>query len=182
MTLSKTFVGTSILAIYCMFGAAISGQAANSILLPNSAYSAQILNLSVDDDPLCELARQLAAWVCGDTANAGISKLTDGFVDQVDEATWESLEPLIRRSMDKIDVILDPIESPSLDPFDAGSSALMPDTSSWTTEEMGDDLCERALAAAEEICNSEDPDHEYAGMLFRQMRWVLEDLYDQAKP
>lgn len=182
MTLSKTFVGTAILAIYGMFGAAISGQGDSRISLSKSTCQAQVLNFSMDDDSLCEAARQLADWVCGYNSIMGIDQLTDGFVDQVDWTTWDSLEPLITRSMDNIDTILDPNKSPSLDPFDAGSSALMPDTSSWTTEETGDDLCERAQAAADRICNSTDPDHEYAGILIRQMRYVLEDLYDQAQP
>lgn len=182
MTLSKTFVGTAILAIYGMFGAAISGQGDSRISLSKSACQAQTLNFSMDDDSLCEAARQLAAWVCGNSMRVGIDQLTDGFVDKVDGVTWVSLKPLIISSIAEIDTILDPNKSPSLSPPDAGSWALAIDTSSMTTEVMGDDLCERAQAAADEICNSEDPDHEYAGMLIRQMRWMLEDLFDQAQP
>lgn len=182
MTLSKTFVGTTILAMYCILGSISFGQESIRSSLLKSSSQAQSLNFSMDEDPLCLLARQLAAWICGDTANDGIDQLTDGFVDEVDESTWDSLEPLITRSIADIDLILDPNKMPSLDPYDAGSCAVAPDTSSWTTEDMGDDLCERALAAVEELCNSTEPDQEYAGMLIREMRYVLEDLYDQAQP
>ncbi|MCH8822806.1 MAG: hypothetical protein IH984_04785 [Planctomycetes bacterium] len=182
MTLSKTFVGTTIFAMSCMLGAAISGQDASRNSLSKSTCQSQVLSFSMDEDPLCVLARQLAEWICGNSMKLGIDQLTDGFVDQVDWANWDSLEPLITRSMDKIDVILDPNQTPSLDPFDAGSGALMLNTSSMTTEDMGDDLCESARKAAEEICNASNPDHEYAGTLFRQTRWLLADLYDRAKP
>ena len=183
MTLSKTFVGSTILAMYCMLGAAISGQDASRISLSKSTCQAQVLNFSTDeDDPLCIAARQLADWVCGYNSIMGIDQLTDGFVDQVDWTTWDSLEPLILNSIAEIDLILDPDISPSLDPFDAGSGVLAPNTSFLTTDEIGDDACERARKAMEEICNSNDPDHDYAGMIIRQLRWELEDLYDQAQP
>jgi len=165
-----------------MLGAAISGQDASRNSLSKSTCQAQVLSFSMDDDSLCEAARQLADWVCGYNSIMGIDQLTDGFIDQVDWATWDSLEPLITNSIDEIDVILNPYREPSLSPFDAGSWSLAINTSSMTTEEIGDELCERAQAAADRICNSTDPDNEYAGILIRQMLWLLEALYDQAKP
>lgn len=182
MTLSKTFVGTTILAMYWILGSISFGQESIRSSLMNSSCQAQSLNFSMDEDPLCLLARQLAAWICGDSTSDGIVQLTDGLVDKVDGVTWVSLKPLIIRSIAEIDTILDPNESPSLNPFDAGSWALPIDSSSMTTEIMGDEACESALALAEEICNSIEPDHEYAGKLIRQLHWLLEDLYEQAQP
>lgn len=179
---SNIIVGAAVLTVCGFAGSVITGVKAIGISFPVSQSQAQVPNYSMDDDSLCELARKLADWVCGTSLNYGIDQLTDGFVDQVDWDTWDSLKPLILRCMNEIDVILDPNLRPSLNPSHAGSGALVPNTSSMTTEEMGDDLCDRARKAAEEICNSSDPDQEYAGTQLRQMRWILADLYELAKP
>ena len=110
----------------------------------------------------------------------GIDGLTDGFIDEVDPVTWGDLEPLIASAKAELDAIFDPFQLPSLDPVDAGADALLL-SSVMSTEEMGDELCERAKEAKEEICSS-DPNHETAGTLLHQMRWLLDDLEEQARP
>lgn len=137
---------------------------------------------AASSDPLCESACLLADWVCGTTTSVGIDELTDGFVDQVDLVTWGRLEPLIASAKAELDAIFDPFQMPSLDPVDAGADALPLGSFLMTTDQIGDDLCERARAAKDRICNSVDPDHQEVGGLWHQMRWLLDDLEKQARP
>ena len=137
---------------------------------------------AASSDPLCEAACDLADWVCGTATSEGIDQLTDGFIDEVDRVTWGSLEPLIALAKAELDALFNPFVPPSLDPFDAGADADPVDTSFMTTEEMGDDLCERAQEAKDRICNSVEFDHQYVGRLWHQMRWLLDDLEEQAGP
>ena len=131
-------------------------------------------------DPLCDAACGLVDLICGMSTSEGIDQLTDGFIDEVDRATWVNLEPLIARAKAELDAIFDLSHLPTLDPVDAGAVAI--NTSFMTTEQIGDDLCKRARAAKDEICNAVDPDHQYVGTLWRQMRWLLDDLEEQARP
>lgn len=158
--------GAATLATCVLVGLTASGDAAGA---------------AASGDPLCEAACDLADWVCGTGTSEGIDQLTDGFIDEVDRVTWGSLEPLIAKAKAQLDAILDPFDTPSLHPVDAGADAVPLNASFMTTEEMGDELCERAREAKEEICSS-DPNHETAGTLLHQMRWLLDDLEEQARP
>ena len=132
-------------------------------------------------DSLCDAANDLVDLVCGMLTSEGIDQLTDGFIDEVDPVTWGSLEPLIASAKAELDAIFDPYDTPSLDPVDAGAGGVPNETPFMTTEQMGDDLCERAKAARDEICGYES-NHETAGTLLHQMRWLLDDLEEQARP
>ncbi len=131
-------------------------------------------------DPLCDAACELVDLVCRSLTTTNIQQLTDGFIDEVDRVTWGDLEPLIASAKAELDAIFDPFQLPSLDPVDAGADALLL-SSVMSTEEMGDELCERAKEAKEEICSS-DPNHGTAGKLLHQMRWLLDDLEERARP
>ena len=129
-------------------------------------------------DSLCDAANDLVDLVCRSSTSTGINELTDGFIDEVDPVTWGSLEPLIASAKAELDAILDPYDSSSLDP---GAGGVPNETPFMTTEQMGDDLCERAKAARDEICSS-NSNHETAGALLHQMRRLLDDLEEQARP
>ncbi len=167
--------GAATLATCVLVGLAASGHAARLNPMLHSTAGA-----AVSADPLCDAACDLADWVCGTSTSDGIDQLTDGFIDEVDRATWGNLEPLIARAKAELDAIFDLSHLPTLDPVDAGAMAI--NTSFMTTEQIGDDLCKRAQAAKDEICNSVDPDHQYVETLWRQMRWLLDDLEEQARP
>ncbi len=159
--------GAATLATCALLGLTASGDAAGT-----AAFG----------DPLCEAACGLVDLVCGTSTSEGIDQLTDGFIDEVDRVTWGSLEPLIASAKAELDAIFDLFHVPSLDPFDAGADAVPVNTSFMTTEQMGDDLCKRAQAAKDEICSSISFDHQYVGRLWHQMRWLLDDLEEQARP
>ncbi len=169
--------GAAMLATCVLVGLAASGHAARlDPMLHSTASGAD------SSDSLCDLANDLVDLICGMSTSEGIVQLTAGFIDDVDRGTWGDLEPLIANANAKLDQIFDPVVTPSLDPVDAGADALPIDSTFMTTEQMGDDLCERAKAARDKICNSADPDHEHAGALWHQMRWLLNDLEEQARP
>jgi len=168
--------GVAALATCALLGLTASGHWARlNPMLHSTAGAAAFL------DSLCDAANDLVDLVCGTLTSEGIDQLTDGFIDEVDLVTWISLEPLIANAKAELDAIFDPFDTPSLDPVDAGADA-PPLSSFMSTEEMGDDLCERAQAAKDRICNSVDPDHQYVGRLWHQMRWLLDDLEEQAGP
>ena len=167
--------GAVVLTTCALLGVTVSGHSAQLNPVPQTIVAATALA-----DPLCELACELVDLLCGTTTSDGIDQLTDGFIDEVDRVTWGDLEPLIANAKADLDVIFDPFQLPSLDPFDAGADAV-PLSSLMTTDEIGDEACERAREAKEEICSS-DPNHETAGTLLRQMRWLLDDLEEQARP
>ena len=169
--------GAVVLATCVLVGLTASGHAARFNPMLHSTAGAAAFG-----DPLCDLANELVDLICGMSAAEGIAQLTEGFIDEVDRATWDDLEPLIANAKAELDEIFDPVVPPSLDPFDAGADAWPIDTSVMTTEQMGDDLCERAKAARDRICNSVDSDHQYVGTLWHQMRWLLDDLEEQARP
>ncbi len=168
--------GAATLAACVLVGLTASGHAARlNPMLYSTAGAAAF------SDPLCDLANELVDLICGMSASDGIDQLTEGFIDAVDRGTWGDLEPLIASANAKLDQIFDPVVTPSLDPVDAGADAPLIDPSFMTTEAMGDDLCERAKAARDEICSSY-PNNETAGSLWHQMRWLLDDLEEQARP
>ena len=167
--------GAVALATCALLGSSSSGHSAqlNPIPLTIAAAAASL-------DPLCDAACELVDLVCGTLTSDGIDQLTGGFVDEVDRVTWGDLEPLMASAKAQLDAIFDLFDSPSLSPVDAGAEA-PPLSSFMTTDEMGDELCERAREAKEEICSS-DPNHETAGSLWHQIRWLLDDLEEQARP
>ncbi len=169
--------GAATLATWALLGLTASGHAAqlNPMLHSTATFAAS-------SDSLCDAANALVDLICGMSTSDGIDQLTDGFIGRVDRVTWGSLEPLIASAKAELDAIFDPYDTPSLDPVDAGAGGVPIATLFMTTEQMGDDLCERARAARDRICNSLDPDHEYVGTLWRQMRWLLDDLEEQARP
>ncbi len=169
--------GAATLATCVLLGVTVSGHLAQLNPMLHATAGAAAFS-----DPLCELANELVDLVCRSSTSNGIEGLTDGFIDEVDLVTWSSLEPLIADAKAELDAIFDPFDTPTLDPFDAGADAVPIETSFMTTEQMGNDLCERARAARDEICNSVDLDHEYVGTLWHQMRWLLDDLEEQAGP
>ena len=164
------------LATCTLLGLSASGHSAQLNPTPQTIAAAATFS-----DPLCDAATRLADWICGTLTSDGIDQLTDGFIDEVDRVTWGDLEPLIANAKAELDAIFSPFQLPSLNPVDAGAEAL-PISSFMTTEEMGDELCERARAARDRICDAVDPDHEYVGSLWYQMRWLLDDLEEQARP
>ncbi len=170
--------GAATLATCALLGLTASGHWAQ--LNPMLHLTADV---AADSDPLCDAANRLVDWICGRSTSEGIDQLTDGFIDEVDPVTWGDLEPLIANAKAELDAIFDPFDTPSLDPVDAGADADPVDTSFMTTEEMGDELCERAKAARDRICNSiQLADHQDVGTLWHQMRWLLDDLEEQARP
>ena len=170
--------GVAALAMCALLGLTASGHVARPNPMLQSTSGATTFS-----DPLCDAANRLVDWICGTSTSDGILQLTDGFIGEVDRVTWGDLEPLIANAKAELDAIFDSLKLPSLVPFDAGADADMVDVSSMTTEEMGDDLCERAKAARDRICNSVEPDdHQYVGTLWHQMCWLLDDLEEQARP
>ncbi len=169
--------GAATLATCALLGLTASGHWARLNPMLHSTAAAAAFG-----DPLCDAANDLVDLICGMSTTNGIAQLTDGFIDEVDPVTWGELEPLIANAKAELDAIFDPFDTPSLDPVDTGADALPIDTSLMTTEQMGDDLCERAKAARDRICNSVDPDHQDVGRLWHQMRWLLDDLEEQARP
>ncbi|MCH8852220.1 MAG: hypothetical protein IID41_06155 [Planctomycetes bacterium] len=168
--------GAATLATCALLGLTASGHAARlNPMLHSTAGAAAFL------DSLCDAANELVDLVCRSSTSEGIDQLTDGFIGEVDRVTWGSLEPLIARAKTELDAIFDPYDTPSLDPVDAGAGGMPIETPFMTTEQMGDDLCERAKAARDEICSS-NSNHETAGALLHQMRWLLDDLEEQARP
>ena len=131
---------------------------------------------------LCDLACDIRDRICGTgtPAAGGIDQLTEGVTGQVSEAVWDDLEPLIASSKNDLKIIFDPNQSPSLSPPDAGDDAEV-DTSSWDTDKMGDELCDRATEAKNEICGI-SPDHEVAGTKLHEIDIILSDLKVQADP
>ncbi len=168
--------GAATLATCALLGLTASGHAARLNPMLHSTAAAAALG-----DPLCDAAQRLVDWVCGTSTSDGIDQLTDGFIGEVDPVTWGSLEPLIASAKAELDAIFDPFQLPSLDPVDAGAGGVPIETPFMTTEQMGDDLCERAKAARDEIC-SPVSNHETAGTLLHQMRRLLDDLEEQARP
>jgi hypothetical protein len=169
--------GAATLATCALLGLTASGHWARLNPMLHSTAGAAAFS-----DPLCDAANKLVDLVCRSSISEGIDGLTDGFIDEVDLVTWGDLEPLIAKAKAELDAIFDPFVLPSLDPFDAGADAVPIDTSFMTTEQMGDDLCERAKAARDKICNSIEVDHQYVGTLWHQMHWLLDDLEEQARP
>ncbi|MCH8315527.1 MAG: hypothetical protein IIA64_06095 [Planctomycetes bacterium] len=170
--------GAATLATCVLLGLTASGHWAQLNPMPQSTAGAAAFS-----DPLCDLANELVELVCRSSTSNGIEGLAYGFIDEVDRVTWGELEPLIANAKAELDAIFDPFDTPSLDPVDAGADADPVDTSFMTTEEMGDELCERAKAARDRICNSiQLADHQDVGTLWHQMRWLLDDLEEQARP
>ena len=168
--------GTATLATCALLGLTASGHWAQLNPMLHSTAAATAFS-----DSLCDAANALVDLICGMSTSDGISQLTDGFIGKVDPVTWGSLEPLIASAKAELDAIFDPYDTPSLDPVDAGAGGVPIAIPFITTEQMGDDLCERAKAARDKIC-SEEPNHETAGTLLQQMRWLLDDLAEQARP
>ena len=168
--------GAATLVTCTLLGVPVTGHSAQLNPIPQTIAAA-----TASSDPLCDAAQRLVDWICGTSTSDGIDQLTDGFIDEVDRVTWGDLEPLIANAKAELDAILDPFQLPSLNPVDAGAETL-PISSFMTTEEMGDALCERAKAARDRICDSVDPDHQFVGSLWYQMRWLLDDLEEQARP
>ena len=168
--------GAATLATCALLGLAASGHWARLNPMLHSTAAAAAFS-----DPLCDAANDLVDWICGTSTSDGINQLTDGFIDEVDQVTWGSLEPLIASAKAELDAIFDPYNTPSPDPVDAGADTVPIATPFVTTEQMGDDLCERAKAARDEICSSVS-NHQTAGTLLHQMRWLLDDLEEQARP
>ena len=169
--------GAATLATCVLVALTPSGHAARlNPMLHSTAGAAD------ETDPLCEAANRLVDWICGTTTSAGIDQLTDGSIAEVDFVTWGLLEPLIAGAKAELDTISDLFGTPNLDRVDAGTDAVPINTSFKTTEQMGDDLCDRARAARDRICNSVDPDHQYGETLWDQMRWLLDELEEQARP
>ena len=162
--------GAATLATCALLGLTAAGNwgRLDPMLQPTAAAAAF-------SDSLCDAANALVDLICGMSTSDGIDQLTEGFIDEVDRVTWGDLEPLVAKAKAELDAIFDPYATPSLDPVDAGAGGVPIPTPFMTTEQMGDDLCERAKAARDEIC-SEEPDHETAGTLLHQMRWLLDDL------
>lgn len=167
--------GAATLATCALLGLTASGHWARLNPMLHSTAAAAAFS-----DPLCDAACDLVDLICGTSTTKGIAQLTDGFIAEVDRVTWGNLEPLIDKAKAELDAIFDPFDTPSLDPVDAGADFL-PVSSFMSTQEMGDELCERAKEAKAEIC-SFDPNHETAGTLLHQMRWLLDDLEEQARP
>ncbi len=168
--------GAATLATCALLGLTASGHATRLNPTLHSTSGAAAFS-----DSLCDAANALVDLICGMSTSDGIAQLTDGFIDEVDRVTWGSLEPLIAKAKAELDAIFDPFDTPTLDPFDAGGGGVPIETPLMTTQQMGDDLCERAKAARDEICGY-NSNHEMAGTLLHQMRWLLDDLEEQARP
>ncbi len=136
----------------------------------------------VDIDPICEWLCDLKDNLCGTSADDGVERLAEGFTGEVDRATWDVLLPLMDAIRDDIDIILDPNQSPSLSPPDAGSSAIPVDTSNMTTEEIASEGCKRICEAKDASPCGNDPDHELIGVRLRQVYWLMDDLEVSADP
>ena len=135
-------------------------------------------------DILCEAACDIRDAICGTgtPAAGGIDQFTDGVTAQVTQAVWENdLEALITSVGNDLATIFDPSQSPKLIPPNAGDDAEV-DTSTWNTDKMGDELCERATAAKDEICAGDPPDHQVAGTKLHEVDIILADLKAQADP
>ncbi len=167
--LKATTVGGLVLG--CVWVAGVAGSMSAEDRLPAD-----------DLDPICQAACLLADWVCGTSAFDGIDRLTDGSTEEVSQAIWDDLEPLILDSMAELDAIFDPQQSPSLSPATAGSVASPIQSSTMTTEKMGDELCRMAREAKTEACNVSPANHTYIGERWHQIRWLLDDLHAQADP
>lgn len=127
---------------------------------------------------LCDILRDLRDLLCDDVVD-----LTAGVTGQVTETVWNDLDPKSQSAIVKIDQIHGPL-APSYTPSDAGDENATVDTSSMTTEQMGDDLCERAKAAYKKACeeNPSIPNHEESSTALYEARGVLVDLRAQAAP
>lgn len=126
---------------------------------------------------LCEALKNIVDLLCDD-----VVELTTGVTAQVTETVWNDLDPKSQSAIDKIDQIHDGAVTPSYTPSDAGDENATVDTSSMTTEQMGDDACERARAAYRRACEDDPSNHEASSTSLYEARDVLVDLRAQADP
>ncbi len=127
-------------------------------------------------DTLCDALKELVDLICGDVVT-----LTAGVSGPVSEAVWDDLDPATQSAIDKIDQIHGS-GLPNYTPSDAGDENATVDTSGWTTEKMGDDLCERAKAAYKKACEDDPTDHNASSTSLYETRDVLVKLRVQADP
>ena len=127
-------------------------------------------------DTLCDLLKDLMDLICGDVLD-----LTAGVSGPVTQAVWTDLDPKSQSAIDKIDQIHS-LNPPFYDPPNAGDENATVDTSSMTTDEMGDDACERARAAYDRACVDNPTNHEDSSTALYETRVVLVDLRAQADP
>ncbi len=128
---------------------------------------------------MCEQLRFVESVLCDD-----VVALVDGFTGAVDRDTWDELEPLIDSAITDLETILDPAQSPSLSPPNAGSSASPINTNNTDTDVIAAWTCAdvRAALVANGCITSPPGTAEEVGTHIRQVVWMLEDLYDQADP
>ncbi len=126
---------------------------------------------------LCDLLKNIVDLLCDD-----VVELTTGVTAQVSVTAWNDLDPKSQSAIDKIDQIHDGATAPSYTPSDAGDENAKVDTSNMTTEQMGDDACERARAAYRRACEDNPSDQEASSTSLYEARGVLVDLRAQADP
>ena len=134
---------------------------------------------------ICDWICAVRDETCGTPADDGIKQRTQGWTGQVDRATWGDgsdgkLLDKINSAEAALDQLFDENQSPSFNPADAGAGSSV-DTSTWDTEKMGDEMCQRMEDAKNNICGT-SPDHDDAGEKCHEARGILTDLKAQADP
>lgn len=128
---------------------------------------------------ICDVLKAIMDRVCGTAETSGIKQLCKGWTGAVDQSTWDSLEPAIDATTADIAVIFDAV-APSYDPTDAGDENATYDASGKSTETIGDEACQIATDAYNELCSG-TPDAEASATALYKLKDLLPKLYTQAK-
>lgn len=131
---------------------------------------------------LCQIANRIVGLLCGtgDPLAGGIVQLTDGFTEEVSAAVWVDLKPKLDSADADIATIRNASEEPSLSPVDAGEPCTV-DTSGMSTDDLGDEACEKAKAYRDEVCNP-SANHDVAGGYLCELGKYLAAIRAQADP
>lgn len=131
---------------------------------------------------LCQIANRIVGLLCGtgDPLAGGIVQLTDGFTGEVSAVVWVDLKPKLDSADADIATIRNASEEPSLSPANAGEPCEV-DTDGMSTEDMGDNACEKAKAFRDEVC-SPSINNDVAGGHLCELGKYLAAIRAQAEP
>ena len=118
--------------------------------------------------------------VCGTAQTTGIKGMCRGWSGPVNQFTWDSLAPAIDETTADIEIIFGS-QIPSYTPTDAGNENETYDATGKSTEEMGDDACQIATDAYNELCSG-TADNEASATALYKLKDLLPKLHAQADP
>ena len=128
---------------------------------------------------LCDILLAIKQRACEQIVGA-----TDGVSAKVTQSVWNGdLNPDTQSVLDDIATIHSNQSLPSYNPQDAGDENATVDTSSMSTDQMGEDACARATRAWRDAgCDGDSPNHEASSTKLYELKDVIQDLRAQAEP